>query len=456
MHRRIDAGRSLRENHPRRFPLNRSKRCDPNASNAIGDRRGIHGEERVAEFADYTWLIEDEAAAAWLARLADDSRPALKQLDLLRRELPAERARLIVEQTELRRRAGTKFAGDASRMFFAPVLLEQATDRWIGRYKACRFQSAAPGALIHDYCCGFGGDLIALAQQNPCQGWDLSPLACLFASANVQATCDATAAQRTKVHQSNVEQLTPAPNEPWHFDPDRRATGRRSTTIDQHAPGPDTIDRWLAHSTSGAVKLAPATEPPAEWMQGAELEWITSHRECRQLVAWFGSLATSPSQRRATIVNTDDRNPEQLVTGTFAGEPDVPFTISDQTHSYLYDPDPSIMAAGLLGALADHHHLKSLGPGGAYLTGDQRFDDPLLQSFAVQDCLPLRPAAVAQHLGARGVGRVEIKKRGVTIDPEKFRRDLKLRGDREATVILTRIGKRQVAIIAQRTPTPQG
>lgn len=410
----------------------------------------------MAEFADYTWLIEDEAAAAWLARLADDSRPALKQLDLLRRELSAQRARLIVEQTELRRRAAAKFADDAARMFFLPVLLEQATDRWIGRYKAARFQTAAPNALLHDYCCGLGGDLIAFAQNSPCRAWDQSPLACLFASANVRAANNATATHQTTIHQSNVEELTPAPNEPWHVDPDRRATGRRSTTIEQHTPGPETIDRWLANSPSGAVKLAPATEPPAEWMQSAELDWITSHRECRQLVAWFGSLATSPGQRRATIVNTDDSSPDQLVTATFAGEPDIPFTISDQTHSYLYDPDPSIMAAGLLGAIADHHNLMSLGPGGAYLTGDLPINDPLLQSFAVQDCLPLRPAAVAQHLAARGVGRVEVKKRGVTIDPEKFRRDLKLRGDREATVVLTRIGKRQVAIIAERTPTPQG
>jgi hypothetical protein len=410
----------------------------------------------LAEFDDYAWLIEDEAAAAWLARLADDSRPALKQLDLLRRELPAERARLIVEQTELRCRATAKFADDAARMFFLPVLLEQATDRWIGRYKANRFHAASPNALIHDYCCGLGGDLIALAQNNPCRAWDQSPLACLFASANIRAANNATAAHQSTIHQSNVEELTPAPSEPWHVDPDRRATGRRSTTIEQHTPGPETIDRWLACSPNGAVKLAPATEPPAEWAQHAELEWITSHRECRQLVAWFGSPATFPGQRRATIVNTDDGNPDQLVTATFAGEPDIPFMISDQTHTYLYDPDPAVMAAGLLGALADHYHLKSLGPGGAYLTGDQPTDDPLLQSFAVQDCLPLRAPAVAQHLAARGVGRVEVKKRGVTIDPEKFRRELKLRGDREATVVLTRIGKRQVAIIAERTANPQG
>jgi hypothetical protein len=48
------------------------------------------------------------------------------------------------------------------------------------------------------------------------------------------------------------------------------------------------------------------------------------------------------------------------------------------------------------------------------------------------------------------VGRVEIKKRGVAVDPDKLRRTLKLRGDNEATLILTRIGKRETAIVAER------
>ncbi len=431
----------------------------------------------VTELSDYAWLVEDEAAAKYLAQIADDTRPALQRLDGLRRELSAERARLIVEQTQLRRRAMAKFGDAASQMFFTPLLLEQATDRWIGRYKAARLHAAARGAVVHDYCCGLGGDLLALASAGPAAGWDVSPLACLFAKTNLSATHNNPAHQQATVHQANVEQQTPPSTEPWHVDPDRRAAGKRSTTIDEHAPGPELIDRWLRTSPNGAVKLAPATEPPAAWENTCELEWITSRRECRQLVAWFGQLAHTPGQRRATIVSTDDDRPAKgvgsllrlatphqsqtpqskktpdpfySVTATFTGEPDVPFAIAHEPLGYLYDPDPSILAAGLLGALADHHQLKSLGPGGAYLTGDAKMADLLLARFAIEACLPLRAPAVAQHLAARGVGRVEVKKRGVAVDPEKFRRELKLRGDCEATVILTRIDKRQVAIVAHR------
>ena len=40
-----------------------------------------------------------------------------------------------------------------------------ATDRWIGRYKAARLRAVSPGAVVNDYCCGVGGDLIALARE---------------------------------------------------------------------------------------------------------------------------------------------------------------------------------------------------------------------------------------------------------------------------------------------------
>ena len=110
------------------------------------------------------------------------------------------------------------------------------------------------------------------------------------------------------------------------------------------------------------------------------------------------------------------------------------------------------MAAGLLGALADKHKLFSLGVGGAYLTGNEAISDPLAAGFAVLDWLPLRSAELAKYLDKRGIGRLEIKKRGVSTEPESLRRQLKLRGDNFATILLTKIGRRELAIVAERLP----
>lgn len=411
----------------------------------------------MANFDDYAWLTTDPVATATLSALASDSRTELQQLNELRKSLSPERARLIVEQIALRRRAVTKFGALAARMFFTPVQLEQATDCQIAAYKAERFHRVGEGRLIQDYCCGIGGDLIAFAARGLAFGWELSPVARLLVEKNLAAAADAYVGDgsvKGSVHEADVTELAPAATDIWHVDPDRRTDGRRSTTLEHHSPGPDVIDRWRSAAPDGAVKLAPGSEPPEHWQRDGELEWITSQRECRQLVVWFGQLATAPGQRRASVLiphqRGDDAAYQVPESASFVGDPDESCSAVDTPQRYLYDPDPAIIAGHLLGAIANNYGLRSLGSGGAYLTGDEELANPLLSSFEIEESLPLRTAAVADWLAARNVGRVEVKKRGVTIDPEKFRRDLKLRGENEATVILTRAGKRQLAIIARR------
>jgi hypothetical protein len=409
----------------------------------------------MANFDDYAWLASDPAATAALAALADDRRPELQQLNELRKSLSPERARLVAEQAALRRRAAAKFGPAAAKMFFTSVQLEQATDRTIAAYKADRLAAGRGTRLVHDYCCGIGGDLLAFASRCPAIGWELSPVARLFAEKNLAALPRQllAAPSTTTVREADVSDLTPAADERWHVDPDRRNDGRRSTTLDYHSPGPAVIDRWRAAAPDGVVKLAPASDPPANWQREGELEWITSHRECRQLVVWFGGLAAAPGQRRATAVIPQRDDAGAFATpavASFVGAVGDHCNYADEPQQFLYEPDPSIIAAGLLSAIAERHSLRSLGAGGTYLTGNDELADPLLAGFAIAAALPLRTAAVAQWLAARDVGRVEVKKRGVAIDLEKFRRDLKLRGDGEATVLLTRAGKRQLAIIAQR------
>lgn len=390
----------------------------------------------MAETSDCAWLISAEAAV-WLDRAAADGRSALQTLDVLRRELSAERARLVVEQVDLRRRAAAKFGDLATRMFFTRTLLEQATDLWTARYKAQRL-AAFGAASLCDYCCGAGGDLLALAERGPAVGWDQSDIACLLAEANLRGAA-AVAIQR-----GDVEQCMPDEGEAWHLDPDRRPTGRRSTAVEKYSPGPALIDRWRQVHSRGAVKLAPAAEAPDSWHADAEIEWITHDRQCRQQVAWFSPIPAAAGRRRATLVRPNE------APATLIGMPSLPCEPAPQPGTFLYDPDPSVLAAGLLGQLATNHGLSSLGIGGSYLTSDHRVDDPLAVGFAVQDCLPLRTATLAAYLATRGIGRVAIKKRGVAVDPETLRKQLKLRGDRETTLVLTRLGKREAAIVAER------
>lgn len=411
---------------------------------------------------DYLWLASP-AAAEYLAAAAEDGRPLLARLTALRQTLGPDRAAAIVELVEQRTRGAVKFGALAPQLFGTTKQWQQATDGWIAAYKAERF-AAAGAAHVHDFCCGMGGDLMALASRVPTTGWDRDEVAARFAEANLAAWRDSDegrlgtsgASPQTaldcSVQCADVADAAPAADEAWHVDPDRRRDGRRTTTPELHSPRPEAIDRWLADCPHGAVKLAPATRPWGAWSDAAEWEWISRERECKQLVAWFGNLrrGVEPGVRRATRITAVAGDGFAYGAATFSAAPVDAKGVAEEPGPYVVEPDPAVIAAELVGSIANEAQLATLGAGGAYLTGDAPPSSPLLTTFVVVETLPLRPAKIIDALNARSIGSVEVKVRGVKQDPTAFRRRLKIRGDNAAVVVLTRIGRRELAIIAER------
>jgi hypothetical protein len=400
-----------------------------------------------SDVADYVWLTGDEAAAM-LFELAGDNRPLHTLVSQLRRQVSAQRAHLVLEQLELRRRAAAKFA-HPERMFFTRTGLEQATDEWVAAYKTQRFALKLAGLLgtrrggpssatcaIADLCCGIGGDLMALANVCRAVGVERDPRTAHFASVNSGA----------EVVASDVEQFDRQCVTALHIDPDRRAAGHRTTSIDAFQPGLATLESFLARVPNAAVKLAPATRVPDDWSQRCELEWISRDRECRQLVAWHGALADFPGQRRATLLTTAGG----LAARTVKGRPNRSIPIASTIDRYVFDVNAAVRAARLTGVLALQHALSALTMGPTYLTSPRPIDDPLLACFEVQDVFPFEPRKLARHLAERAIGTLEVKKRGVDVDPEKLRRELKLGGDNRAALLITRAGESVIAILARR------
>jgi hypothetical protein len=96
-----------------------------------------------------------------------------------------------------------------------------------------------------------------------------------------------------------------------------------------------------------------------------------------------------------------------------------------------------------------------LDPRIAYLTADRPLDDPAVVGFEVMDVFPWSLRRARDLLRVRGVGRVEVKKRGVAFDTDELARELRRDGSaggqaEEATVIITRIGERPVGILCRR------
>ncbi len=406
------------------------------------------------DVADYQWLTGDEAGAL-LNELAADPAPLHTAVARLRRQLSPTRVHLAIEQVELRRRAADKFS-HAGRMFFTRTALEQATDEWTAAYKATRLVRAAGFTpAVSDLCCGIGGDLIALIERagllgtrsgesSPTPiGVELSPITAHLAAANAKTVLNREIDIRTQ----DAADFDFSTETAWHIDPDRRPTGKRTTSLDHCTPNRATLDELLARSPNAAIKLAPATDVPPEWTASCEREWISRDRQCRQQVAWHGNLASTPGLHRATILPAACG----LALRTITGHPNQRIPIAHEPARYVVDIDPAVLAAHLSGTLAAEHELHALSAGPTYLTGDTAIGtDPALACFEVLDLLPLRTRTLSQHLRTQNIGQLEIKKRGIDIDPDTFRRNLKLRGDNAATLLLTNIAHRPTAILARR------
>jgi hypothetical protein len=407
---------------------------------------------RTAALDDHRWLVGPDAARQ-LAELAITAEPLHQLATRLRKTLSAERTHLILAQMELRRRAAAKFA-DAERMFFTPTALQQATDQWVGACKAGRFP---PGRPVADLCCGIGGDLLGMAQRGPVVGVERDPAVALLAEANCREVLGIVTSQSggavsppyfAEIRLADARQIALGDLAAWHIDPDRRASGRRTTRLEAYEPSLAELDRLLTQNPNAAVKLAPATVVPDRWAEAAELEWISREGECRQQVAWFGGLAQSPGQRSATVVSKTD------AAHTITGRPDVPLTVAPQIGRYAYEPDAAVLASRLVGDVASRHALCAIAADVAYLTGDALIEDVALAAFEVRDLMPLELKRLKEYLRRRRIGKIEVKKRGLSIDPDRLRRQLASDGEASATLLLTRHGQRSLAIVARRVTAP--
>jgi hypothetical protein len=123
---------------------------------------------------------------------------------------------------------------------------------------------------------------------------------------------------------------------------------------------------------------------------------------------------------------------------------------------FVFEPHSAVLAAQLTSTLAREHGLMQWSSGAAYLTGDALVNDLALDAFEVLDVLPLDRKRLKTYLREHGIGRVEIKQRGVDVEPERLRREIAASGNLAATILVSPIADRIQAIVARRVHESSG
>jgi SAM-dependent methyltransferase len=346
----------------------------------------------------------------------------------------------VLTQARLRQRAAGKFGAFAGRMLFTEAGLEQATRLRVAAQHAGRF-AAAGITRVADLGCGIGGDAMAMAALDlEVVAVDRDEVTAAVATHNLAPWPNA----RVELGDAATFDLSRVDGV-W-LDPARRTAGhtdtRRIADPDDWSPSLDTVFA-AATTTPTGVKLGPGIDRDLI-PDTAEAQWTSVDREVVELALWFGPLARPGIRRAATVIGAHG-------IAELTGAADAEDVDTGPLGAYLYEPDGAVIRARLIGDLARRLGGRMLSEGIAYVTADEAVDTPFAQRFRVLDTMPLDVKKLSARLAADDVGRVEIKKRGVDVDPAQFRKRLRLRGGtRSMTLVLTRVDGRHTALLCER------
>jgi len=358
-------------------------------------------------------------------------------------------------QSRLRAKGREKFGDFAAGMVFTSDGLEQATRLEIAARHAQRFRRAGM-RQVFDLGCGIGADAMAIAGLDlKVTAVDVDEMTAMLAGVNLRhwpgAVASVGAVEETQLPTGEGARHTGA----W-LDPARRTPGvadalgrtRRVFRLDAISPSWSTVQSIARSLPATGAKMSPSF-PHAAVPAGTEAQWTSLSGEVLECAIWWGPLV-STAGRSALVIGSKGRSwtVREADAGPTGGATPVASSLG-QVGAWLYEPDRAVIRAGLTGALTSVVDGVELDSGVGYVTSDNCVDVGYARRFAVIESMPLNVKALRAWLRDRDVGRVTIKKRGVTLDADGLRRQLRLSGSVEMTLVVTRVRNHQVCLVVR-------
>jgi hypothetical protein len=335
-----------------------------------------------------------------------------------------ELGRLALEQARLRVRARAKHPRGDELWWTAPAL-EQSSSFALARHRARRFDRP-----VLDLCCSVGGDLLELPDGSV--GVDLDEARLLLARANA-----AVLGRDVQLLRADVTALRLPATADVVVDPARRAGGRRVFDPRAYSPPLDLVLGWRERVRSLVVKVAPGVDHDA-LPPDVEVELVSLEGGVKEAVLVAGAARTG-HRRTATLLP----GPHVLT-----DEP-VPAPVVRPPGPWLLEPDGAVVRAHLVAQVAAQVDGWLVDETIAYVCAAEPAPTPFGRWFEVLEVLPFGLKPLRERLRAHDAGPLVVKKRGTAVEPEVLRKQLKLTGSREVTVVLTRAAGRQVAMIVR-------
>jgi hypothetical protein len=406
------------------------------------------------------WLAGPEGAALLATLPPYEEGRALAVGERLRRDGvdPAVVAAALT-QSRLRARGVTKLGPEAATMLLTPDGLEQASRADVAALHAARF-AAAGVRHVWDLGCGVGADARALADAGlSVTAVEADPVTAAVARANLAGR------RGVRVVVGRAEEVVlpggagRAGQGAW-LDPARRVTGvadargrtRRVFRLSEVSPPWEVVQGVAARLPAVGAKFGPGF-PHHEVPDGAQATWLSYGGEALECTLWWGDLVERPG--RDVLVH-DGTRWHILAPADSSGVPEAGGEV--RPGDRLHDPDRAVLAAGLVGAVCAAVGGRESAPGSGYVVSRDGRATPWARCLEVVEVLPLQVKALRAWARSHDVGPLTLKKRGAWVDAEALRRQVRPRGSREATLVLTRLARPSgpAAVALWVRPCPDG
>ncbi|MCA9000663.1 MAG: hypothetical protein KDB61_01985 [Planctomycetes bacterium] len=362
----------------------------------------------------------------------------------LRRVFPPELAREGARLHSLRERCKSRLGKDLLPFLRDPGHQQVSAPR-IAEHRAARISALTPHSHIWDSTCGLGMESLHLGLAgHGVVSTDLDAETLQFAAANLRHHGLRPWTVRANALESGIR----APH--VLIDPDRRPGGFRTLNPDAWSPTLSQTLALLARHQAGVAKLPPGMDVPGDWDRTYALHWISLEGQLLECTLWTGAWAPSPG-RTAVLLGKDGRHFE------FTDSPQSTTALTAEgarSISFLADPDPSIVRAGLLGRLAAGQGLQPLAEKLGYLGGEHPPTSHFLTGYRVLASCALDRKKVRRMLAEHDVGPIQVRMRGHDEPAETLERKLKGPGRHRGMLAIARLDGGRWVYLIEPEPRP--
>lgn len=385
-------------------------------------------------------ILSETGRAALAAAIAESDPGSLGAGERLRRAFPPELAAEALHQVALRRRATGKFPR-AEEMFLTTDGLQQATRPRVAAWRARQFREAGVEE-VWDLGCGLGADAMAFqAAGMRARGVEADATTAAYATANL-----ALVGGEPVLH--GLAEDAPVPAGAGVFlDPARRTDRGRTWRVEDFTPPWSLVTRHLSGPQFTCVKLGPGL--PKELIpDGVAACWVSENGSVVEASLWNGIA----EGRYAVVFGRATPDRAAADEPVVLRRPERPRDLGvAPVGRFVMEPDNAVIRAGLVSEIAPGHDVWLLDPHLAYLSCDEPLPPgPLATSFQVRAVLAYDLKLLRRHVREQRIGTLEIKVRGMDVDPAALRRQLRPSGPGSATILCSRTPSGAVAVVADR------